>query len=147
MPARVTLALPHYEWIELVLSVSNRGVDREVDAAGNLVEGVPVLNPVLANLRYDWPVHRIALRRKVQPAETYILVFRDAEDEVRFSEINAFTARLLSLLEPGTLSGRAALETIATGSRHPDLALVIQAGGALLGDLRPRGAILGAVAQ
>ena len=142
-----TLALAHYEWIELVLSVSNRSMDRAVDAAGNLMDGVPLLNPVLANLRYDWPVHRIGPRRKTQPAETHLLVFRDQDDTVQFSEINAFTARLLTLLEPGTLSGRAALEKIAVESRHPDPALILQAGDALLEDLRTRGAILGAAAQ
>jgi hypothetical protein len=141
-----TLALAHYEWIELVLSVSNRSVDRAADAAGDLLDGVPVLNPVLANLRYDWPVHRIAPRRKMQAAETYLLVFRDAGDHVQFSEINAFTARLLTLLEPGTVSGRTALEQVADESRHPDRALIVQAGGALLDDLRARGAILGSAA-
>jgi len=138
------LALAHYEWIELVLSVSNRSVDGAIDAAGDLLDGVPVLNPVLANLRYDWPVHRLAPHRKVRAAETYLLVFRDPADAVQFSEINAFTARLLALLEAGTLSGRAALETIVDESRHPDPALVLLAGGALLDDLRARGAILGA---
>jgi len=137
------LALAHYEWIELVLSVSNRSADCPVDTSGNLLNGVPVLNPVLANLRYDWPVHRIAPRRKVQPAETYLLVFRDTDDRVEFIEINAFTARLLSLLESETLSGRAALEQVATESRHPDPALILQAGAALLEDLHARGAILG----
>ncbi|MBU1264683.1 MAG: putative DNA-binding domain-containing protein [Gammaproteobacteria bacterium] len=137
------LALAHYEWIELVLAVSNRSADRAFDAAGDLMAGVPLLNPVLANLRYDWPVQRIAPRRKVQPAETYLLVFRDADDAIQFSEINAFTARLLTLLEPGALAGRAALERIAIESRHPDPALILQAGGALLDDLRARGAILG----
>jgi uncharacterized protein len=141
------LALAHYEWIELVLSVSNRSADREVDASGDLLDSVPLLNPLLANLRYDWPVQRIAPRRRIQPAETFLLVFRDAGDEVQFSEINAFTARLLTLLEPGMLSGRAALQQIAVESRHPDRALVIQAGGALLEDLRARGAILGTVDQ
>jgi hypothetical protein len=137
------LALAHYEWIELALAVSNRSVERAFDAAGDLMAGVPLLNPVLANLHYGWPVQRIAPRRKVQPAETYLLVFRDADDAVQFSEINAFTARLLTLLEPGALTGRAALERIAIESRHPDPALILQAGGALLGDLRARGAILG----
>ena len=139
------LALAHYEWIELVLSVSNRSPDRAVDASGDLMEGVPLLNPVLANLRYDWPVHRIAPRRKVKPAETFLLVFRDANDQIQFSAINAFTARLLTLLEPGTHSGRTALETIAIESRHPDPALIQQAGTVLLKDLRARSAILGAV--
>lgn len=141
-----TLALAHYEWIELVLSVSNRGVDRDVDSTGSLVEGVPVLNPVLASLRYDWPVHRIAPRRKVHPAETYLLVFRDAADVMQFSEINAFTGRLLALLETGTLTGQAALRQIAEESRHPDPVLIQQAGAALLEDLRARGAILGILA-
>jgi hypothetical protein len=140
------LALAHYEWIELVLSVSNRSSDRAIDAAGNLMAGVPLLNPVLANLRYDWPVHRIAPRRKVQPAETWLLVFRDADDRVQFSEINAFTARLLTLLEAGTLNGRAALLQIAEESRHPDPGLILQAGRDLLNDLRARGAILGTLA-
>ncbi len=141
-----TLALAHYEWIELVLSVSNRSVARAVDAAGDLLDGVPLLNPVLANLRYDWPVQRIAPRRKVTPAETSLLVFRDADERVQFVEINAFTARLVALLESGTASGRAALETVAAESRHPDPARVIQAGAALLDDLRARGAILGTAA-
>lgn len=137
------LALAHYEWIELVLSVSNRSADCPVDANGNMLDDVPVLNPVLANLRYDWPVQRIAPRRKVQPAETWLLVFRDADDRVQFIEINAFTARLLSLLETGTLNGRATLQRIAAESRHPDPALILQAGAALLEDLRARGAIVG----
>lgn len=137
------LALAHYEWIELVLSVSNRSPDRAVDSTGDLLDGVPVLNPVLANLRYDWPVHRIAPRRKVRPEASWLLVFRDADDQMQFSEINAFTARLLTLLEPGTLHGRAALLQIAAESRHPDPAVVVQAGGTLLDDLRARGAILG----
>jgi len=138
-----TLALAHYEWIELALSVSNRSIACGVDAQGDLLDGVPVLNPVLANLRYDWPVQRIAPRRKIQPAETWLLVFRDVADRVQFSEINAFTARLLTLLEPGTLSGRAALASLAAESRHPDPALILQAGAALLADLRARGAIAG----
>ena len=139
-----TLALAHYEWIELVLSVSTRSAERAVNAQGELLDGVPVLNPVLANLRYDWPVHRIAPRRKIAPGETFLLVYRDADDVVQFVEINAFTARLIALLEPGTLTGRAALETIAAESRHPDPAVIVQAGTVLLADLRARGALLGA---
>ena len=137
------LALAHYEWIELVLSVSNRSADCPVDPVGDLMNGVPVLNPVLANLRYDWPVHRIAPRRKVQPVEVHLLVFRDDNDQIEFIEINAFTARLLTLLDSGNLSGRAALNQVAMESRHPNPEIVLQAGRALLEDLRTRGAILG----
>ncbi len=138
------IALAHYEWIELVLSVSNRVPERTFDPAGDLMEKVPVLNPVLANLRYDWPVHRIAPRRKIEPADTYLMVFRDTDDRMQFSEINAFTARLLHLLESGVHTGRGALQMLAAESRHPDATLVLRAGHALLEDLRERGAILGA---
>lgn len=48
-----------------------------------------------------------------------------------------------TLLEAGALAGRAAPERIAIESRHPDPALILQTGGALLDDLRARGAILG----
>ena len=137
-------ALAHYEWIELALSISNAACTEAFDASGNLLEGVPLLNPVLANLHYEWPVHRIAPRRKIAPEATHLLVFRDAEDIVRFSQINAFTARLLTLLADGDLTGRAALARIASESRHPDPAVILQAGTALLDDLGQRGAILGA---
>lgn len=137
------VSLAHYEWIELVLSVSNRIPDRGFDPAGDLLAGRPLLNPVMANLRYDWPVHRIAPRRKIVPAETFLLVYRDDSDTVRFDEINAFTARLLALLEDGSNTGRAALDTLAAESRHPDPELIIRAGRDLLEDLRQRGVILG----
>ena len=83
---------------------------------------------------------------RIAPADTWMLVFRDAAEHIQFSEINAFTARLLGLLEPGTLSGQAALETVARESRHPDPAQLMAGGLAILQTLHARGAILG-VAQ
>jgi hypothetical protein len=138
------LALAHYEWIELVLSVSNRTSEIAFDPHGDLRVGCPIVNPVLARLHYPWPVQTIRPRARITPVDTWLLVFRDADDQVQFSEINAFTARLIELLEPATHSGQAALETIAHESRHPDPALVIDGGLAILRDLHARGAVLGA---
>ena len=129
-----------------MLSVSNRCVDAtKIDPQGDLLDQCPVLNPVLANLHYNWPVQRIQPRVPVAPADTYLVVFRDVEDEIQFMEGNAFTARLLTLLEPGTLTGRAALEIVADESRHPNLALLIEGGLATLQNLHARGAVLGTV--
>lgn len=136
--------LAHYEWIELLLSVSNRSVDEAgVDTQGDLLDQRPVLNPVLANLSYRWPVHRIGPRVKVTAENTWLLVFRDAADQVQFVQSNAFTARLLALLEQGDLTGRAALQAIADESRHPQPDVLIEGGLATLQNLHARGAILG----
>ena len=137
------LDLAHYEWIELVLSVSNRTPDwARIALEGDLLDQRPALNPVLTNLFYRWPVQRIRPRASVTPVDTFLLVFRDPEDCIQFIEINAFTARLVHLLEPGTLTGRTALAQIATESNHP-LPAVIQGGLTTMQNLHARGAILG----
>lgn len=138
------LELAHYEWIELVLSTSTDTPDWDaIDPAGDLLEQRPVLNPVLANLRYSWPVHHIAPRVRVSPAETYLLVFRDVSDQVQFIEINALTSRLVHLLKSAERTGRATLETIAMESGHPSLEVVIRGGLKVMRDLQMRGALLG----
>jgi len=138
------LELAHYEWIELVLSVSNRSVDEKtIDPHGHLLEQRPVLNSVLANLRYHWPVQRIQPGMRIAPAETYLLVFRDSEDQIQFIETNAFTARLLNLVETGAYTGRAALQTIVEESGHTNPQMVIESGLATLQNLLARGALLG----
>ncbi|HVW63813.1 MAG TPA: putative DNA-binding domain-containing protein [Nitrosospira sp.] len=142
------LELAHYEWIELVLSVSAEVPDWDgVDTAGSLLEGRPVLNPVLANLYYHWPVHHLAPRVPVVHADTYLLVFRDFEDQVRFIEINAFTARLINLLDTTEHTGQSALEMIAMESRHPAPEAVIRGGVEIMRDLQARGALLGVYRQ
>lgn len=138
------IELAHYEWVELMLSVSNRAVDAAgIDVHGDLLDQRPVLNPVLANLRYHWPVQRIRPRIAITPVDTCLLVFRDADDQIQFMESNAFTARLMTLLEPGTLTGRTALQTLAEESRHPHPAVLMEGGLGTVQNLRERGAILG----
>lgn len=136
--------LAHYEWIELALSVSVVEPCRDrINSDGDLLAGRPVVNPVLANLHFDWPVHRIRPRIRIKPAETHLLVFRDAGYEIRFAGINAFTARLLDLLESGELSGRAALETVISESGHPEPEVVMEGGLRAMQELQKSGALLG----
>ena len=138
------LELAHYEWIELALSISINVPDWEgIDPEGSMLVQRPVLNPVLANLCYRWPVHRIGPRARIMPVETYLLVFRDTSDQIRFTEINAFTSRLVRLLETTEYTGQTALEIIAVESRHPSPEVVIQGGLEIMHDFRARGALLG----
>jgi hypothetical protein len=135
--------LTHYEWIELVLSVSNRDEGLpEFDALGDLVEGRPLLNPVLANLAYRYPVHRIRPRTKVAESPAYLLVFRDANFQVRFMEQSAVSARLLALLEEGHWTGREAVGQLAAElGQAPDR--LIEFARTYLEELRRAGAVLG----
>ncbi len=142
------LELAHYEWIELSLSTSILAPGWEmIDPEGSFLEQRPVLNPVLANLVYIWPVHRIGPRVRVVPAETHLLVFRNADDQIQFIEINAFTSRLIDLLTPAEHTGQAALEIIAAESCHPSPEVVIQGGLTVMRDLQARGALLGVLAK
>lgn len=140
--------LAHYEWVELALSIDEREPDPSAaDPEGDLLEGRPLLTPLAWSLCYRFPVHRIAPDyRPGSPPETptRLLVHRDAEDRIGFIEINAVTARLLELLDDeSSVSGRAALETIAAELGHSRPETVIAGGLEILEDLRRRGVVLG----
>lgn len=136
--------LAHYEWIELVLSVSNRDEETPAfDTSGDLIEGRPLLNPVLANLAYRYPVHRIKPRTKITETPTYLLVFRDSNMKVRFMEQSSVSARLLALLEPGKLTGRQAVEQLIAETGHQKPAQMIDFARGFLEELRKAGAVLG----
>ena len=139
--------LVHYEWIELVLSVSNKETpSAQINPDGDLASGHPALNPILAMLQYQYPVQRIGPKFKPQtppPQPTYLLVFRDPEFLVEFIEMNPVSARLVDLLQHSKLSGEELLRKIAEELSHPDPQVVIQGGMDILHELRAAGAILG----
>lgn len=138
------LELAHYEWIELVLSVSSRDEQLPAfDAAGDLIEGRPLLNPVLANLAYRYPVHRIRPRAKVVSTPTHLLVFRDRGLQVRFMEQSPVSARLLALLEEGGQTGRQAVSRLAEELGQADTDRLIGFARGYLEELRQAGAVLG----
>lgn len=143
--------LAHYEWIELALSVHDAEIDlADIDRNGDLLENHPLLSPLAWPLQYRFPVQRIGAdyRPTEPPAEpTHLLVYRDAEDTVRFLELNPVSARLLNLLaehvDDTAYTGRQALETIARELRHPQPEHVIAHGVEQLRDWQARGIILG----
>jgi len=139
------LELAHYEWIELVLSVSNRDEQAQaVDPDGDLMTGIPVLNPVLANLAYQWPVHRIRPRAKIERAPTYLLVFRDAAMHVHFMEQSAVSARLVRLLETGTLTGEQVAAQLAAELGYASSGQLTAFAAEFLQNLKQTGALVGA---
>lgn len=140
--------LAHYEWVELAVAVSDEVPPIEWDETGDLLVGQPVLNPALMLLSYDWPVQKISPRHKpTQPLSdpVWLLVYRDAADEVRFIELNPVSAQLIQLLQANAYSGHDALVSIAQTLQHPEPEQVLAFGSALLADLREKEVILGVV--
>jgi hypothetical protein len=142
------LELAHYEWVELALSLLDEKIGAtEVDAQGDLLDGIPAISPLAWTLSYRFPVHKIG--PDFQPSEagemqTHLIVYRDADFDVRFIEINPVTARLLQLFSgDDAVSGRVALQQVAAELNHPQPGIVIQGGMEILNDLRRRQVILG----
>ncbi len=139
--------LAHYEWVELALSVAEIEESPGTDPDGDLLEGIPVLSPAAWPLSYRFPVHRISPQFIPEaPGEqaTYLLVYRDGDDEVAFMELNPVSARLFALLqEDAARNGRQALEQIAAELQHPDPEVVIRGGRQILEEWRQAGIVSG----
>lgn len=134
------LELAHYEWVELALDISPETLPEPQDLdRQSLMERRPLVSPLAWRLSYQYPVHRIGPDfQPEQPPEqpSFLIVYRNRKEQVRFMEANAVTIRLLQLLEEGeSLSGRAALEQIAVELQHPQPDQVVANGQSLLAQL------------
>ena len=134
--------LARYEWAELAVDVMDVKVPAH-DAQGDLMACAVVLNPARIDVASFWPVHRIGpTSRPRQPEPTFLVVFRDAQHQVQFSEINAVTARVLALLDESR-TGQQVFEQLAREMAHPDPQALVGFGQQLLISLRKQGVILG----
>jgi hypothetical protein len=142
------LELAHYEWVELALALDPRDLETvQATAAGDLLNGIPVLSPLAWPLSYRYPVHRITPEFQPQepPAEmTHLLVYRTRADMVKFMELNEVTRLLLALMQeqPG-LTGRQLLQRVTVQIGHHSPAVVTEKGAALMRELRARDVLLG----
>ncbi|MDR2306972.1 MAG: putative DNA-binding domain-containing protein [Paucimonas sp.] len=129
------LELAHYEWVEAQLYLSD-AEDPAHDPQGDLLDGEPLLSCVARVLAYRWPVERIG--PDYQPTEpgqapTLLLVYRDADLQVRFARIAPLAWQVLVGL-PGT--GRERLRALGNDQ-------VQRQGLMLLEQLREQGIIVG----
>lgn len=134
------LELAHYEWVELALSVSEEtNEDLAVDPEGDLLDGIPVKSRLAWALTYRFPVHRISESYKPDEAgehPTFMVIYRNREDELGFMELNPVTARLLELIgENEGNSGRELLEALADEIAYPDPAALIEHGAATMQEM------------
>ena len=142
------LELAHYEWAELAVSIDNRTIDAaDIDPAGDLLSGIPVLSPVAWPLSYQYPVHHV--RPDFQPTEppaepTHLMVYRNRSDEVQFMEMNPVTAHLVQVLKANTgNTGLDCLNQVVADLDHPEPKVVITGGSQQLEAFRSRDIIAG----
>jgi hypothetical protein len=107
--------LAHYEWVELALDVSQEEVP-PAQTCEDPLTAILRLSPVAWLLSYQYPVHRIGpgFRPTEPEATTYLVVYRDRADKVRFMELNAVSARLVEITRDNTsANGEKLLSTVA----------------------------------
>ena len=108
------LELAHYEWIELALDVSEDTIPSLAPLPSDLAAACPKISPLVANLSYQYPVHKVSPRFQTQNTEpTNLLVYRNRDDKVCFMEVNILSQRLVLLLQSQSLSLSDALTEIA----------------------------------
>ncbi len=143
------LELAHYEWAELALSLDENDIaDVPHDPNGDPATGIPVISPLACVLAYRYPVHLIGpdFRPGEPPAEpTVLLLVRGRDDEVRFNEINALTAMVIERLQQNDdRTGGQCVDDLLADEDIDDPAL-LDAGRAMLRDLKSYEAILGTI--
>ena len=143
------LSLCHYEWVELAVSYQPTLISRdtlEISQYEDLLKHRPVFAPAMQLLNYDYAVQKISPRYKPkEKVSTQLLVYRDAEDMVKFIELNPLTYRLIELLLQETSTSKQALTMIANDLPHIQLENVITFGLEILNDLKNQGVILGVI--
>jgi hypothetical protein len=142
--------LAHYEWIELALMTSELDQDINwdtIDTEGELLNGKPVLSPLAWPLTYHYPVQKISpdfIPDSPSEQATYLLIYRDINDEIHFMELNPVSALLIQLInEDNHLTTKEMLEHIAEQLSHPQPDIVIQGGYQIIQNLKDRNVILG----
>ncbi len=142
------LELAHYEWVEMALHVSDEVVSMDnINANGDLLTQRPIFSPLAWPLVYQFPVHTMGpgnLPVEAPAQATYLVVYRNRNDEVRFLEINPVTARLIALLQENeSYTGLDAIKHIRNEMNHPNPDIVKQGGQTALQELQQYGIILG----
>lgn len=142
-------ALAHYEWMEL--AVSSLWCEMPLfNSDGDILHGIPVLNPVLRMVQYAYPVHLISprMRPETPASQAYIyLIYRDAAQQVKFMQINAATQQLVQLLQPQTASGWSVLAQLASCFPQFSPEQVEQFAGQTIAMLKDEGVILGTLSR
>ena len=137
--------LAHYEWVELAVNTMPSETAK-LSIYINLLDEKPVLAAANMLLEYDYAVHKITKKHNSVVAEkTYLLVFRNLENQVKFIALNPSTFQLLDLIINNPITGRQALMRLAEALNYTNIDAMMEFGAEILADLHNQQAIIGSV--
>lgn len=142
------LELAHYEWVEMALSISQAApVYGDTAFVEQALRRNISLSPVACPLAYQYPVQKIGpdfLPRSAPEQPSYLVVYRDADDQVHFMQTTSLTFRLLQLIEQyAGITGEQALQILADElSPQIDQPTVLQFGLQTLRELAAKGVLI-----
>jgi len=133
------LELAHYEWVEMALSIAKDDLTTYGLDSNNLLKQNISLSPLAWPLAYQYPVHKIApafMPLEAPEQATFLIVYRNKDDDVNFIEITPITYRLLEIIqEQEQVLTEDCLKQIAQESNHPDPEVIIMGGLKILREL------------
>jgi hypothetical protein len=133
------LELAHYEWVEMALSIAKEAVPASQQNLDNLLDQHIRLSPLAWPLAYQYPVQKISpdfLPETAPELATFLVVYRNPEDEVNFIEITPITYRLLQIIqEREQVLTIDCLKQVAEELQHPNPDMIIASGLQILREL------------
>ena len=93
------LPLAHYEWLELGLFISEAELADQALDEESLGTQKLHLSELAVPVAYQYPVHQIQVGWQEHEQPTYLLVFRDQSDSVRFFELQPLAYELLKAMQ------------------------------------------------
>ncbi len=92
--------LAHWEWMELHADIFEVSKEQKTLTDLNALQQPVTLIESAWCIAYDYPVHKIS--KENQPTEetpTYLMIYRNPQDEVGFNELNPLSAMLFECLQ------------------------------------------------
>ncbi len=139
------LELAHYEWVEMALSISKESLPAFVEPCGDLLQQSLKISPLAWSLAYQYPVQKISpdfLPSEIPTQASYLIVYRDWDDEVNFIQTTPVTFRLFQLLEENSaISVQTCLQQIAAEMNLTDTNSLINNGLETIQNLIAKGVL------
>ncbi|WP_133139716.1 DUF2063 domain-containing protein [Legionella genomosp. 1] len=131
--------LAHYEWMELVIELAMDESEQVPATAVAPLTGVFRFSTTAAMHHYHYPVEQISENYlPQQPEDSFLIIWRDANDKVGFMKITAFVYHLLNYMTENKTSACSTLDL----ENHPQREELASLCEKLLNELRDKNILL-----